>query len=493
MRKSSKKVLSGATAIVCVIIVLLSGTYAWQAITNAVNPFSGEREEAELGEAGANLHDNFDTSTGAKEVYVENTGDNPVLVRIKLQEVLDTTTHEKPASITWTTHIPDATVEDCDGGFHDAFDNAFEWTMGNDTERNYRSIVGTAAWNAAADREELDELVADAFGDAQAPKKANTATGTLQQAPACEVISMADYKIRTDKDTFLGWVYDTDGYAYWSQMLQPGEATGLLLDGVSLPEYGLYYYAINVVMEYIDGVDLPSWLDGSVTIKEGSNTGQMTNEASSDAKDMLNDITTTNWSIYNTVGDTFWASGWEWLVIAVDGNHALVTTTKAVGTTTFNPSSNVYIGSNLDLKMRRFYNILFEYDRLSSIDAKITEVAMPSDFATAIPPYADRLAPLGLSKVDASGIRTCFALSTKEAMEYLVGNPELISAGRPKNHKIVADMGNAFATGDSQTYWLRTPHSQTTQAEVMLAHGLISPTVVGTHQSVRPALWINIQ
>ena len=493
MRKSSKKVLSGATAIVCVIIVLLSGTYAWQAITNAVNPFSGEREEAELGEAGANLHDNFDTSTGAKEVYVENTGDNPVLVRIKLQEVLDTTTHEKPASITWTTHIPDATVEDCDGGFHDAFDNAFEWTMGNDTERNYRSIVGTAAWNAAADREELDELVADAFGDAQAPKKANTSTGTTKQAPACEVISMADYKIRTDKDTFLGWVYDTDGYAYWSQILQPEATTGLLLDGVSLPEYGLYYYAINVVMEYIDGVDLPSWLDGSVTIKEGSNTGQMTDEASSDAKDMLNDITTTNWSMYNTVGDTFWASGWEWVVIAVDGNHALVTTTKVVGTTRFHATSNVYIGSELDVKTRRFYNILFEYDQLSSIDAKITEVAMPSDFATAIPPYADRLNPAGLSKVDTSGIRTCFALSHKEYTEYLFGNPELVSAGRPREHKIVADMGNAFIGSGDQSYWLRTGSPSSNTAEIVMSTGTIASGNTGNSFAVRPALWINIQ
>ncbi|MFQ9798455.1 MAG: hypothetical protein ACLR23_05470 [Clostridia bacterium] len=28
------------------------------------------------------------------------------------------------------------------------------------------------------------------------------------------------------------WVYDTDGWAYWAEAIEPGEATGLLLDGI---------------------------------------------------------------------------------------------------------------------------------------------------------------------------------------------------------------------------------------------------------------------
>ena len=48
------------------------------------------------------------------------------------------------------------------------------------------------------------------------------------------------------------WVYDTDGWAYWAQPIQPGTATGLLLDGITLqkePDED-WYYGINVVGQF---------------------------------------------------------------------------------------------------------------------------------------------------------------------------------------------------------------------------------------------------
>ena len=68
------------------------------------------------------------------------------------------------------------------------------------------------------------------------------------------------------KDTFQGWVYDEDGWAYWSQAIAPETATSLLLDRISLNEYltGEWYYGINVVAQFITGDELGS---------EESNTG----------------------------------------------------------------------------------------------------------------------------------------------------------------------------------------------------------------------------
>ena len=48
------------------------------------------------------------------------------------------------------------------------------------------------------------------------------------------------------------WVYDTDGWAYWAQAIEPDTSTGLLLNGLnqlSVPDDD-WYYAINVVGQF---------------------------------------------------------------------------------------------------------------------------------------------------------------------------------------------------------------------------------------------------
>ena len=508
MKIGNKKFLSGVTVLICILVALVSGTFAWQALTSAINPFSNTQSEIpeEIPAPGANLHDDFDVEMGNKDVYVENTGIDPVYIRVKLQELLDITTDEEPDVLVWHTHIPGTRVADCDEGFHDAFTDdtgdAFEWTMGNDEERNYRSIIGTAAWNSAADREELDTLVADAFGDAQAANKVDTSAGTIKRLPASEVISMTEYNALPNKTSFEGWVYDTDGYAYWSQRLQGGEATGLLLDEVSIPFDETYYYAINVIMEYVDVHDLPAWLNGSETIKAGSNEGQTTVEASEDAKAMLNAMPEINWARYKEVGAKFRASGWEWVVIAVDGDNALVTTTSVIGTTAFNLTGSElgseYSGSNLDIALRRFYNSTERYDAVSK-SAKITSVAQPSDFAAANPPYADRLEDTGLSKVDVNGDKTFFALSDREVQVYLiVGAGQALSrATVPSDGQIPDWLGNSFVNGGAdrwQNYWLRSPGSNANNIMVYNSFSLTLASQVSNNQaSVRPALWINME
>ena len=54
------------------------------------------------------------------------------------------------------------------------------------------------------------------------------------------------------------WVYDTDGWAYWAEAIEPDTSTGLLLDGLtqlSVPDDD-WYYGINVV------ASLPAWATG---------------------------------------------------------------------------------------------------------------------------------------------------------------------------------------------------------------------------------------
>ena len=90
-------------------------------------------------------------------------------------------------------------------------------------------------------------------------------THTAQKTKTASVISMAEYWAMTtdnDRAAFSGWVYDTDGWAYWSQPIAPKTATGLLLDKIEMKNEATpvdeWYYAINVVAQFVTANDLGS-------------------------------------------------------------------------------------------------------------------------------------------------------------------------------------------------------------------------------------------
>ena len=498
-----KKVVSGVVALGCVLALLLAGTFAWQASTSAVNSFSGLQEVREPREqVGGNLHDNFRRLTGEKEVFVENTGEEPIYVRIKLQEFLDTTSDQEPGGIpNWVTYIPGDVDTDGWGGHANTWDDAFAWQMGNAEPRFVRTIVGSSAWISAGGlRINRDRLVGDAFGDTVTEAKATTNSNAVRTIQATQVIKMDEYTAKTpsEKAGFVGWVYDTDGYAYWSQKLLGGRMTGLLLDSVSAQPFNeTFYYAINVVMEYVDAVDLPAWFDGDETLQEGSNAGQTTEEASAQAQALLQIAGETNWEQYHRVGATFIASGYEWIVIALDDDgNALVTTRDVVGMAQFNATTNNnYVGSNLERIMNDFYGTLVYYDRVPGPDeAKITEVAQPSDFATAISSYEDREDETqGLSRVDDGGEVSTFALSWQELLLYTQENPDW-RLGRRLPGPIPVITGLSALSGSAvHTYWLRTPGSVASQGAGVNTVGDIVLHPSHSSLGVRPALWIKLQ
>ncbi|MBQ4650035.1 MAG: InlB B-repeat-containing protein [Firmicutes bacterium] len=67
------------------------------------------------------------------------------------------------------------------------------------------------------------------------------------------------------------WVYDTDGWVYWSQPIAPDTATGLLLDGIQLNQVmdDTWYYAINVVAQFVTADDVGK-ADGTGFYVEGT-------------------------------------------------------------------------------------------------------------------------------------------------------------------------------------------------------------------------------
>jgi len=273
---------SALVAVILTVVLTLSGTLAWYANQDVINIF-----RAEGADRSVVLHDEFDEGP-VKRIYVENTGDTADLfVRIKLQEYMDLTSWNDrvvPDS-QWQTHIPGETpaTSNTVNSELEAYHDHFTWSMGGGT-----FYLPSELWATGVKKENLH---------------VEESTKGAMPTPVADVILMADYKelITLDKIAFVGWVYDSDGWAYWSRPLPAGEATGLLLNSVTpnpLLATTDYFYAVNVILEAVDKSDLAMWTTpsgnndgfGKASIKH--DTIVLAELATSDAIELLNRIST---------------------------------------------------------------------------------------------------------------------------------------------------------------------------------------------------------
>ena len=291
-----RKAISAVMAVAVTAAILLMGTFAWQSISQtALN------EAASGGNPGGRLHDDFNGSN--KDVYVENfmteaEGGVPIYARVRLDEYMeigvgaglktgdaDYDSKEAVSLVagadindvsTWKTHIPDDETD----VFHDDY---WSWTLGGQTtymptfNKNKDSLEadvnGTYDGTDAADDIHYDDYVPYANGEQKTAnavydadeneidegdaavegtnittvEETHMATSTLDGT----VMTMAEWKAAGSKPGAY-WVYDVDGWAYWAQAIEPGTATGLLLDGISLQKEpgDNWYYGINVVGQF---------------------------------------------------------------------------------------------------------------------------------------------------------------------------------------------------------------------------------------------------
>ena len=330
-----KKRRAAIIAVTCAILVALSGTFAWQSISQqALNEAKG------ISNPGGRLHDDYSGPDGTKDVYVENFGDQDIFARVRLDEYMEigkgagtkgtyseetgwtASADNKATSLvnganindvtTWTTHLPgdvDANISTGDESqtqWKDSsktFRNYFTWTMGGQATDNpdgktvymptfnknkdslAADINGTLEGTAEGaykdyveytDGQQVnkneyvdadDNIVDEGNGKGEGNggtegvnyKTIATQTHTAKETLTASVITMKTYndKSNNEKDAFVGWVWDEDGWAYWSQPIKTGTATGLLLDEVSTKDRAdEWYYGINVVAQFVTANDL---------------------------------------------------------------------------------------------------------------------------------------------------------------------------------------------------------------------------------------------
>ena len=319
---NKKKRKSAVIAVVVALAIVLSGTLAWQSISQ-----TAKNEVKTTINPGGRLHDDFSGPGGTKDIYVENFGTQDIYARIRLDEYMElgkgagTNDPDKEAEslvygaefddvTTWTTHIPGGTSATIGDGMEsswvnnkETFHKYWSWTMGGETtymptfnlnnDSLTADINGTMAGGDSG--KEYGDFV-DYTLEENASKTAQASyfsedgngvtaveeTHTVQKTLKAKVITMAEYNDLSDKLAFEGWVYDSDGWAYWSQPIAPGTATGLLLDKIDyatktsatgrevsvIPQQDSYY-AINAVAQFITYEDIGTETDADGFYSEG--------------------------------------------------------------------------------------------------------------------------------------------------------------------------------------------------------------------------------
>jgi len=349
-----------------VLAIIATGTLAYtNFIQEAKNEFEGV-----ITNHGVRLHDDYQKVPGAtsavKDIYVENYGESPLLVRIRLEELytLGTTVviggpgadpvvdAGHPELGKWAIFTGPINSSGPNLGKSQFHGGDWTWTVGGTkwylpTENladtganavksdniygrqgyNNNGIAGTpdsagarpGTYSTARPFTDADEGVVftnnhfPTYTVATPPVAGAPYTAkTVAETPDATVVTMAYWLSPTGLNKAPGdfWVVDADGWCYWAQMLNPGEATGLLLAGVTLENSltDAYYYGINANLEAV------TWNDRNLYVGNG---------ITDDAKSLLSiisgnyayDLTGTSADVNQLIEDE---AGTLWRVLAVD-------------------------------------------------------------------------------------------------------------------------------------------------------------------------------
>jgi hypothetical protein len=236
------------------------------------------------------LHDDFNGIN--KDVYVENLGDSPVYVRVKMAEYLQignssllisyTDENEKgdPLDVTtWAMHTWTTATDTVCTNEAATCHSYYAWTLGTeDTEQKYYLSGITESdsdGHGGLSEEEFNDLAENAkvtIGTVTTYKRATAVSSNpMMLSEYLEILQKDENDLDEDDKEILNtarWLLDTDGWAYWSQPLQPNKATNLLLDAVepidTTHPYDNWVYNIDVQLQAASPNQMTSWYRDNV-------------------------------------------------------------------------------------------------------------------------------------------------------------------------------------------------------------------------------------
>ena len=253
-----KKRLYSVAFLVVVSSLLVAGTFAWTNFSaQIINRFFGQGTgdlQNQQGPGGT-LHNDFIEGEDYRDIYIENWGTEPMIVRIFLSEYMeigpgagDLIGNNEAVSLvegallsdqtTWTPFPGDMDdvirLADAEAS---SFRDYWRWTMGG--QKYFFPAPEEYRGNPNDDIEFVSRY--------SPPHLSPSDAENVQRTLLAEVITMDEW-MSQGEPTGHFWVVDTNGFSYWAAPLLPGEATGLLLhkiEQIRTPVYN-YFYALNV-------------------------------------------------------------------------------------------------------------------------------------------------------------------------------------------------------------------------------------------------------
>ena len=296
---SSRKVRKNKNSLLLVLsafavaAVMIGSAFSW-------NDFGQSRTNRFRGtvEADVTLHDEYNEETGDKDVFVENSGQSSLYVRVRLDEYMEidgksfVNTANVRQKSTWTPHTYDsATIENCkqnsisDHLFHDYY----AWEMSG-AQRNFAEgtpglvyskldVTGKVDINPAGGKPTAaasSSIIMSKYLKLKVLSESQLAIDEGVEA----AMSAEDFVIWKAATTSGCWILDdTDtvenggAWAYWSVALGLGQATNLLLDHVIKTEKepgADWYYGIDVKLQAVTANDFGKWNDAGCKITSGA-------------------------------------------------------------------------------------------------------------------------------------------------------------------------------------------------------------------------------
>ncbi|MDR1001552.1 MAG: hypothetical protein LBL96_12290 [Clostridiales bacterium] len=207
--------------IVCITSIFASKMF----VSGAGKAADAENIYGKGGYSGASLH--YDQNADNYDIYYENWSDTPDIVRLRLYEYLEIGEYQTPVVSgstsedisTWLLHIPGETTP---------VSQYRSWILGG--QKYYYPTPNELRGSVINGSEFIDTLT-----------PANIRPGDVNSYGAGAKITLNSVAVITtgewvESGAPIGnfWVYDSDGWAYWANVLNSGEATGLLIDGVNI-------------------------------------------------------------------------------------------------------------------------------------------------------------------------------------------------------------------------------------------------------------------
>ncbi|MDR2649753.1 MAG: hypothetical protein LBB94_08585 [Clostridiales bacterium] len=260
--KQSKRLKSGSAvmkAALTLAMLVIGGTFAWINLSQrTVSEWFGKGSVEGVEGNGATLHDDFCENGENKDIYIENWGGYPIYARVRLDEYMEMgegaglkgsgPNERNPLNKAVSLTNNDSNIDDAstwrpyDAG--SSIRDYWQWIMGGQkyyfpAPDDLRGAIDSSG------TEYIDANSAEDLG----PFDINNVGAYTKLTPLAEVIDMQNWLALSDSQKIGDyWVVDSDGWVYWADVILPGQATGLLLDKVTLinkPNQD-YYYGINV-------------------------------------------------------------------------------------------------------------------------------------------------------------------------------------------------------------------------------------------------------